>query len=199
MHLNVLLFYFSFCSLFVHAVIHSSTCLAPKTKRPLSLKPRKNMCKLFLKAVSMSLPSSCLPWHFSVSAVFEAWGEKTLHLVQCRVRSQSWRRSLDRCSGCTFIDFERICASRVFSCCLWAVHRAYSACLLWGWRFSVHELPLKLDIIQRTKLLPSAPRPLPQLSHTIAFAFQLLASTASAADGGLGNVQWALELFDGFH
>lgn len=90
-----------------------------QTKRPLSLKPQKNMCKLFLKAVSMSLPSLCLPWHFSVSAVFKAWGEKTLHLAQCRVRSWSCRRSLDRCSGCSFIDFERICASTVFSCCLW--------------------------------------------------------------------------------
>lgn len=158
MHLNVLLFYFYFCSLFVHAVIHSSTCLAPKTKRPLSLKPRKNMCKLFLKAVSMSLPSSCLPWHFSVSAVFEVWGEKTLHLVQCRVRSQSWRRSLDRCSGCIFIDFERICASRVFSCCLWGSAQRVFCLPFVGMGLFCAWAPLEIRYYSKDQTPPKCPQ-----------------------------------------
>lgn len=34
MHLNVLLFYFSFFSLFVHAVIYSCTCLVTDKKTP---------------------------------------------------------------------------------------------------------------------------------------------------------------------
>lgn len=122
----------------------------------------------------MSLPSSCLPWHFSLSAVFKAWGEKTLHLAQYRVRSWSWRRSLDSCSGCSFIDFGRICASTLFSCCLRGNVQGVFCLSLWGWGFSVHELPLKSEVLQRTKHLPSAPRPLPQLSHTNSICFPAL-------------------------
>lgn len=44
MHLNVLLFYYYFFFLFVHAVIHSSTCLVTDQTK-LSLKSQQNMCK----------------------------------------------------------------------------------------------------------------------------------------------------------
>lgn len=88
-----------------------------QTKRPLSLKPQK-IC------VSCSWKLYLCPFHLCASLDTSQFLQCLRHgekkpLAQWRVRSWSWRRSLDRCSGCIFIDFKRICASTVFSCCLW--------------------------------------------------------------------------------
>lgn len=73
--------------LFVHAFIHSSTCLVTDQTK-LGLKSLKNMCKCSWRLyVSMSLPFSLLPHCLLVSAVFKAWGENAPQIAQCRVRS----------------------------------------------------------------------------------------------------------------
>lgn len=67
MHLNVLLFYYYFF-LFVHAVIHSSTCLVTDQMK-LSLKSGKNVCKCYWRL-------HLCPFHFRASLA-------TSHFLQC--------------------------------------------------------------------------------------------------------------------
>lgn len=117
MHLNVLLFYyffsfFAFCACGYSFLYHQLGHRPDRTVWSLA-----KTCLSVLEGC-LYVPSIFVP---PVPLLFlqrlRSGGGKAPQLAQCRVRSWSSGRALDRCPGCSFLHFQGICASTVCCCC----------------------------------------------------------------------------------
>lgn len=189
--------------LFVHAVIHSSACLVTDQTK-LSLKSQQNMCKCSWRL--------CLcPFHFCFSLTTSQFlqclrhcgvgGNQQLALWCAELGPDlSEEPRLNALAAAPFLSRWSV-QGQVVHAAFGSVYQACSACpFVRMWVFYTWTPP---EIKPRFFKAPDSSQMLPklcninifagpELSQALAFASQLLASTASTADGGVWNVQWAL-------